>query len=442
MSDKLYSCFKSSLSLHTNQQVVVAYSGGLDSSVLLHLAARLRAELPQLDVGAVHIHHGLSPNADDWLRHCQAQCQALALPFVSQRVNLASGSRQSLEALARDARYQAITALTKEDTVVLLGQHQDDQLETVLLQLKRGAGPKGLAAMAQVQQRLGRTYLRPLLSHRREELEAYANLYGLRWIEDESNLDQGFERNFLRHAVIPSLKQRWPAITQTVSRSARLCAEQQQLLEEVSKERLQTVQVGADYLDIQALQKFSKAWQQQLVRLWLQEAQVQAPPEQLLQRLDRELFDAREDGQPCLSWGEWQFRRFRQRLYLLKRNLGEKNTPKVWLGQSSLLLEDGRQLLFIRDPDAEDLPKLYLLPGQQVQICFNELSHPFCPAGEKHHKPLKQWFKQADIPPWQRQAMPLVLIDGKLAAVVGWTVDRDFCQPSTGTTAWRLELAG
>lgn len=441
MSDKLYIHFKNFIDAYTAQPLVVAYSGGLDSTVLLHLACRVRQALPEVQVRAVHIHHGLSPNADLWLAHCETQCQALDVAFFGQRVVLACDSRQSLEAVAREARYQAIRDVTPKDAHILLGQHQDDQLETFLLQLKRGAGPKGLSAMAARQVRAGRCYLRPLLEYDRATLEQYARQYNLRWIDDESNQDERFERNFLRHSITPLLKARWPSVGTTVSRSARLCAEQQLLLEEVSDERLALVAVADDCLDIRKLQSFSWLWQQQIIRLWLQKQQAQVPPEQLLQRLPGELYAAKPDAQPCLAWGSWQLRRFQQGLYLLDSRSLVQNVSQDWVGQAQLQLDDGRRLLFTQAQDG-DAGCLYILPSQKVQVRFGEFSHAFCPMGQQHHKPLKQWLKLAHIPPWQRTKMPLLMVEDRLAAVAGWQVDRRFALPVAGSQAWRLDIAG
>ncbi|WP_102796618.1 tRNA lysidine(34) synthetase TilS [Bowmanella denitrificans] len=443
MSDSLYSSFESSLMAiwRPPQPIVVAYSGGLDSTVLLHLLASFKQRHPNAVVSAAHVHHGLSANADSWLIHCQKQCERLAVPFAARHLALQRSPRQSLEALARKGRYQALAELTEEDALILLGQHQDDQLETLLLQLKRGAGPKGLSGMGGDTTHCQRRYARLLLNHSRAALADYAACHQLDWIEDESNQNPAYERNFLRNAVIPLLRERWPSIGTTVSRSARLCAQQQALLDEVAQQRLKLVRVAADCLDLQSLADYSWAWQQQIIRLWLQEMAVPAPSELLLHRLPTELFNAREDAQPCIQWDNWQFRRFRQRLYIVKSQCWQPE-PINWLGEGALLLPDQRVMEFDLTEDTTECPLLYLHQTDRVQIRFGEFSHSFTPADALHSKPLKQWFKFWSVPPWLRDKLPLVFVNDRLAAVPGYAVDQAFSQPQQDKSAWRLNLAG
>ena len=199
----------------------VALSGGLDSTVLLHLLVQLRQihSLPPL--AAVHVHHGLQVAADAWPAHCQALCDALSVPLQVFRVQVQAGA--SLERAARDARYQAFVAVTQAQEVLLTGQHRDDQAETVLFRLLRGTGVSGLAGMPH-QRTLGEGHLcRPLLDVSRAELEVYARAHALTWVEDPSNTQTDFSRNYLRHEVFPALTKRWPQATASMARSAAHC---------------------------------------------------------------------------------------------------------------------------------------------------------------------------------------------------------------------------
>ena len=439
--------------------VVVAYSGGVDSHVLLHALWSLReqGQLTQ-SIQAIHIHHGLSPNADDWLTHCQRVCEQLNISFVGHKVKLAKGKRQSLEAVAREARYQQLYALAPPGSCILLGQHQDDQLETVLLQLKRGAGPKGLAAMA-VQSEINLPapvaktlqLLRPLLTVSRQQILAYAGQHQLQWIEDESNHNQDFERNFLRHEIVPVLVQKWPQIATTVARSAVLCAEQQALLDEVSADKLRLLQSDDKTLNIAGLAALSEPWRHQVLRLWLQQQGLQSPSLAVLQRLKPELFDARQDANPVIQWGQWQFRRFNGQLYLLAIEPELKPVDILWQGQALLSLPMALgQLHFNRlraKVPAMSVDNHLLLPANAaISLHSGDFAERFHPMGSSHSKPLKQWFKQWQLPPWQRDKVIKLKCDGQLQALLlngRWWPARHFsdepCEGEAVQITWQAD---
>lgn len=420
--------------LTASQPIYVAYSGGMDSHVVLHLLARFATRHPGHRYGAVHIHHGLSDNADSWMEHCAAICKSLAMDFVSQRLSLTQQRRQSLEAQARTARYQAISRLVPQGALVLLGQHQQDQLETMLLQLKRGAGPRGLSAMAEISERDGLSYLRPLLGCSRQQLSEYAHRHDLQWIEDESNQDLDFDRNFLRHQIIPLLEQRWPGMPKAVARSATLCCEQQQLLDEQSRNRLAQIQQADGTLSLSALSSMSAAWRRQIIRLWLAEQSVPMPSRALLTRVDTELIAASAAANPCIRFGHWQLRRFNQHLYLLEDRPEIPATNMRWQGEAELNLKGGGCLYFQQGESPPEHGNWLGIQRQgAISIEFCGWSERFRPSGADVSKPLKQWFKLWKIPPWERAQLPLLRADGRLVAIPGYAVAED-CQPQAGDT--------
>ncbi|EGH28298.1 tRNA(Ile)-lysidine synthetase, partial [Pseudomonas syringae pv. japonica str. M301072] len=252
----------------------VGFSGGLDSTVLLHLLAELasRETLPALN--AIHVHHGLQTAADGWPEHCQQVCKTLGVAFESVRVQVEPAA--SLEQAARQARYSAFSERLVEGEVLLTGQHRDDQAETLLFRLLRGAGVRGLAAMPD-QRVLGRGHLlRPLLDVSRKQLEDYAHRHGLNWIEDPSNDDQQFSRNFLRSQVVPLLTSRWPQAAASLARTARHLGEAQQLLDELALQDIANAQaatsftwVGLPVLSLGPIAALSAARQRNALRHWL-----------------------------------------------------------------------------------------------------------------------------------------------------------------------------
>jgi tRNA(Ile)-lysidine synthase len=422
--DQQFKC----VALQAEQTLVLAYSGGIDSHVLLHALVALRDNgLLTNPISALHIHHGLSPNADEWLAHCRQICLDMKVAFQGVKVNLGSDSGQSLEALAREARYAKVLELAPDNSVILLAQHQDDQLETFLLQLKRGAGPKGLSAMALYSTKLvGQLnkvvhLLRPFLALTQQNINDYAKQQHLVWVEDESNQNTHFERNFLRHDILPSLIKKWPDIAKTVSRSAALCAQQQDLLEEVAQEKLQAIRTRDNTLCLQALSKLSSAWLHQVVRQWLDEQGIASPSQAILQKLQPELIDAKEDAKPIIQWGHWQFRRFNQHLYVLAL------APTI---PAHTLLWQGQKIVNLPAP-LGSLSKTNFHPGKlndgdlvvepqlgDIKIHFGGFAQRFTPTGCQHSKPLKQWYKEWKIPPWQRDKIALVSQNDKPLALL------------------------
>ena len=220
-------------------RLIVALSGGVDSVVLLHLLANFKKNHPAYSVLAHNVNHRLSDNAEHWGLFCAELCQKINVPFISSTVKIEHKSRNSLEALARDARYQCFKDNMLENDVILTGHHQDDQLETLLLALKRGSGSTGLQGIRRTQSFFNGHLVRPLLTFSRQALVDYAEFHQLQWIEDESNQDIDFDRNFIRHQISPLLIQRWPAMAQSASRTALLCQDQQNLLDEIAQQDLQ-----------------------------------------------------------------------------------------------------------------------------------------------------------------------------------------------------------
>ena len=270
--------------LHPHRQLLVAFSGGLDSTVLLHQLVLLREQDPSLTLRAVHVHHGLSAYADDWVAHCRQICQQWQVPLVVHRVTLARGGL-GVEAHARAARYQAFQ-------------------DTLLLALKRGSGPTGLSAMAPSSAFAGSRLLRPLLNETRESLRQWALTHQLSWIEDESNQDDTYDRNFLRLRVIPVLRERWPHFSEAVARSASLCAEQEQLLDEMLAAELASLVAEDGSLAIAPLATMSPPRRAALLRRWLAGQQAPMPAREVPERLWHEVALAREDASPCLRLGE------------------------------------------------------------------------------------------------------------------------------------------
>jgi tRNA(Ile)-lysidine synthase len=279
-------------------RLAVGLSGGCDSVVLLHVLARL--ELP-VQLSALHVHHGLSPHADAWAEFCQATCARLGVDFQLKHVVVDAASGSGLEAAAREARYQAFADLGAE--TLLLAHHRGDQVETLLFNLLRGAGLSGLAAMRD-ERRLGSLrVLRPFLTVDRDSIERYAQQYQLRWIEDESNVDRRFSRNYIRHEVLPRLTERFPAAEQAIARAAAHCAEADDLLAEMAAIDWQGIRDG-EAARLPELLALSPARIKNLLRYRLRQLGWRLPVSDRLEEFIRQLKSAGPDRHPALSLPE------------------------------------------------------------------------------------------------------------------------------------------
>jgi tRNA(Ile)-lysidine synthase len=304
----------------------VAFSGGIDSTVLLH---QLIHQYPREQLRAIHVNHDLYPEADAWQAHCQKTCNDFNIPLIAVKLNTKPPVGESIEAWARDKRYAIFREHLQENETLVLAHHADDQAETVLLQLFRGAGPKGLSAMP-AEKVFGKgRLLRPLLTWSKQDVLDYAQQHQLSAIYDHSNQDIQFNRNFLRQNIIPLLKDRWPSLDETLSRSARHCAEQEALLETLLKP-IYIVSAGSKEgtLSIKALLQHPEPIQRALVRYWLNDKQFPMPGHKKFEKIFEDLIPARPDAQPEIIWGEICIRRYRDDLYSLKLSEIPLKRPK------------------------------------------------------------------------------------------------------------------
>lgn len=417
----------------TSRQFLVAFSGGLDSTVLLHKLMLWRQQLPELKLRAIHIHHGLSPHADAWAEHCEDICARWQIPLRVIRVQLVNNG-EGIEAQARNARYQAFAEALMPGEVLVTAQHLDDQCETFLLALKRGSGPAGLAAMPESMPFAGTQLIRPLLTQTRDELHQWALHHALSWIEDESNADASFDRNFLRLQVLPVLTARWPHFADAVARSAALCGEQEQLLDELLAEELDAATTAEGALELAPLYALSDARRRALLRRWLAQRGAVMPSRAMLDRLWQEVALAREDASPCLRLGEFDVRRYQSSLWWIRTIESQRDTLLPWLAPFEPLLLPanlGELLLLaggeIRPPNA----------GEAVSIRFQAPGMLHI-VGRSGGRKLKKIWQELGVAPWRRDTTPLLFYGETLIAAAGLFVTREGAK-SVEQTGVRLE---
>lgn len=417
----------------------VAYSGGLDSHVLLHALAAIQDELPGLRLGAAHVNHGLSSHASTWSAHCEAVCRELGVPLRVFAVDARAASGESPEARARHARYEALEQLVDDGDCLITAHHLDDQAETVLLQLLRGSGPRGLAAMPPRSRFAAGWLLRPLLAVPRAALEAYANTAGLEWVEDPSNYDTGFQRNHLRHQVIPGLRKRWPGLPEVLARTARQQAELAGLLDVLAGDDLRcSAGVPAGTLSVAALRRLDAPRQRNLIRYWLRQRGLPVPPARQLEHVRTDVLDAGGDRTPLVQWEGAEVRRYRDDLYAMKPIAAWPELLVLpWDMHSSLALPHQGGIITAVPVTGSGL-RMASLGGTSVTIRRRQGGERCRPAGRRHHHDLKKLFQDTDVPPWERERMPLVYVGDALAAVADlWVCDEFAAGP--GESGLRIE---
>jgi tRNA(Ile)-lysidine synthase len=399
------------------RHLTLALSGGADSVALLDILAQLRASL-HFPLSAVHVNHQISPNAADWAGFCARLCAGYNIPFQVVKVDLKRQPGESLEALARDARYRAF-AEQKTDFIVL-AQHLDDQAETLLLQLLRGAGAKGMSAMGELQARgEGQgAIVRPLLDISRRTILDYAALRGLQWVEDESNADIVFDRNYLRHQVLPLLGRRFPGYRETFARTSRNLAESAQLMDDLARLDCAAAASG-DRLKVDALRGLSAARARNLLRYWLAESGMPMPSAGRLENLQQQLCSARDDAQVLVRLGGGLIRRYRGEVCLEKKALAPRpELALTWAFQDELELPDSGGRLLFEQTVGQGL-SLSRLTAEPVTVRLRQGGERLRPDCRRPTRSLKNLLQEAGMPPWQRQRLPLLFSGEKLAFVPG-----------------------
>ncbi|MGB5640490.1 MAG: tRNA lysidine(34) synthetase TilS [Sedimenticolaceae bacterium] len=412
----------------------VGFSGGLDSTVLLNVMASLCGRLPA-PLSAIHVDHSLQPGSRDWAGHCRSECERLGVPLTSLVVDAAPGPGESPEAAARAARYAAIAKTLGPRSMFLTAHHLDDQAETLLLQLLRGAGVNGLAAMPVVREWNAGWHARPLLKLRRAALRAWALANGLRWIEDPSNARSEADRNYLRHHIMPGLASRWPGAVENIARSAAHCADAADTIRIQAEKDLGRAS-SADRLRVDMLRGLSAARARNLLRHWLGERG--APPLSLRRLSDAldQLCHARSDAAVRIAWKGVEMRRFRDQVWLLPAH-GRAVKPQTldWVGEEMRLGPGLGRVRRRKGPGGID-------PGRwvrgRVSIAYRHTGLRCRPAGRNGTRSFKKIAQDFGIPPWQREILPVVFIDGEPAAIANCCACEPFA-PEGQEPGWLIE---
>ena len=412
INTQVFNFLTSALSYQSKSPIklCLALSGGVDSCVLL--AALLEAQKKlHFQLIALHVHHGLSPNADDWADFCVKTCHAVNVPLEVKRIQVDINSGLGIEAAARQARYHALMQMPVD--FVVLAHHQDDQAETFLLQALRGAGVKGLSAMAAFDAE--RRLLRPLLEITRHEIEVYAREAGLSWIEDESNQDVHYDRNFIRQELTPLLLKRFPSFQSTLARCATHMAEASESLDDLAILDAKTC-IQETRLNLIALATLSDARAKNLMRWWLAELGFSLPSKERLNEMLDQLLHAKSDAsiKLLIDSPDAILRRY-QHFAFIEHLIEVKPIAITWQGESEIGLPDGSKLLF-QHKLGEGLA-IERLGCHKLRITNRQGGERFKPDLNRPTRTLKHLLQEAGMPPWLRDRLPLIYFDDALAVV-------------------------
>jgi len=403
------------------QRYFVAFSGGLDSHVLIHAMVALRdSGFIAGEVRAIHVNHGLNTQSDAWATHCQAICKLLDVPLDMVSIKINAG-KMGLENAAREARYRVFAAHVKSGDCLLTAHHLDDQVETQLFRLMRGTGIRGMGGIPRQRIVGGGILLRPMLDFSRDQIHAYAYEQKLSWVEDDSNADSGFDRNYLRHDVIPVIMQRWPGFRKNMQRLAEIAGETQAVLEETGFKDLEAVRTGIHRLSISGLSELSLSRQKNLLRTWFlsleREVGIPVPDHYVIEKTFSELIPAARDAMPVVSWHKedmyQEIRRHGDHLYIVQPvEVDREVMPLHWSIHSPLELQGLGRL----ELEETDEPGFSLPADGSLEVRFRHEGESCKPAGRKTRS-LKKIFQDYGVPPWLRDQIPLICKDGQIVAV-------------------------
>lgn len=427
--------------------VSVALSGGIDSVVLLHLCLQKKEQKTIKSLRAIHINHGLNQYADEWSAFCQQLCQQWAIPLYTKTVQLPDGRRKGTERIAREARYQIFAEYLYKDEYLFQGHHQNDQAETVLFRLLRGSDPYGLSAIPQ-QRRLGQGFVfRPLLGNNRQIIREYARQHNLAWIDDDSNSNTYYARNFIRQCVIPLLQERWPTTVTSLAEVATQCASSQMILDEVAQQDLKKVACTLELpllgksqaLCCDALRQLPPEHQMNLLKFWFRSDYLPIPSKACLKQIITEMLKANPDKHPYIDCYNIKIRRYQKWLIIEPVTVTKSRIPvTIEVSARSVSLPESNEALQIKIAKASpvtinrDITKLQVTYRPHIQP-----PPPFAIYGKPHKKSLKRWLNELQVPQWIRHSIPLLMHGDQLVAIPGLLTNAEFLSPAT-ETGWEI----
>ena len=430
-TQKLENYFSDLIDKGKPARYVVGYSGGIDSTVLLHAINKMAGHIP---VVAVHINHQLIPQAAEWEKHCRKFSESISVEFLSRKVIIDMNSGYGLEAASRKGRYDSFKQLIRKNDYLLTAHNQDDQVETVLLNIFRGCGLRGIRGIPASRKFFEGRLVRPLLRVSRNEISEYAKKYKLSWIEDPSNQYQKYDRNFLRHKILAQLKTRWPAVNNNVRKTSELASEINAELKEIA-----LIDAPLFYknnqLDIRGIKNLSPARQKNILRYALLSLGFPLPSSIKLNQVINEVINARVDRQPLVQWSDVQVRRYRKKIYFLSEYFQpkENNTEKIYLNGPNWQLGKGLGNLSL---EKSDIGIKRSIAKEGFNVTFRAGGEKIKPLGSGYSRKVKKLFQEAAVVPWMRENIPLLFYEGNLIAVADMWLDKSYAADNGYIIRW------
>lgn len=417
----------------------VAYSGGMDSHVLLHSLVSIKDDL-NCNIIAIHINHNLHDDAHLWADHCEAVCTDLGIELIRKEITSDCPKGESLEAWARDKRYEFFSAIVSNNDVLLTAQHKNDQAETLLLQMFRGAGVKGLSSMPAMKKFNNAFHARPLLDFTRDELKLYAQTFNLVWVEDESNENTSYNRNFIRHSLFPVINEKWPQASDTLVRVARHLAETNELMDDLAMIDLDSCrEVNPKQLKVSKLKGLSLKRQKNVLRHWLYLNEVNMPSTIKLKHIIHDVIESSQDAQPELKIDKVMLRRYKDILMITDQVIPEKINNKIsWDLNENCKLNLGE--LSAKKVKGEGIHSA-VCKDNKLEVRFRNGGERICPAGNNQHKELKKILQDEQILPWLRDTIPLLYLNDELVSIAGFCNEQAY-SAKKDQEGWKIEWSG
>ena len=401
----------------------IAYSGGLDSHVLLHILACIKDEIKPRLV-AVHVNHGINQDAESWEKHCRTICENYAIELLTFTVDLSHKNGKGTEAYAREKRYEVFNDLIKNHDLLLTAHHVNDQIETMLLQLLRGSGPDGLVGMPQSREFSKGFLVRPLLDTSREEIHDYALKQSLNWVEDESNKSNKYDRNFLRNTIIPELLSHWPGALKTMRRAIEHQADARNLINEISIIDLSTVcDDEFTKISLAEFESLSFIRRKNVLRAWIKKNNLETPNTNTIEKINEEVIHAGADKNPCVKWTGAEVRRYRGYLYVMQSlPAHDVKMATNWNFKGTLKLSSGN----LKAVSSKGIGiKKDMISSDSVEVKYRQGGEHIKPSGRSHTHELKKLLQEEGVLPWLRDRIPLIFYDNDLIAVGDlWVEDK------------------
>ena len=419
------------------RRVLVALSGGVDSVSLLHKLSELRKQ-HEISIVALHVDHQIQPESDQWVRHCQVQCDVFRVPLQTAKLTF-QNTMHGQEAAARQARYDWFASQMNPTDVLVTAHHLEDQVETVLLRQFRGSGLLGLGAMHEIR-KFGLGWLaRPLLSVPKEMIIAYAKMYDLGYIDDPSNLDTRIDRNFIRHEVLPLIRSRWPSVDRTIFRSSDHLKTVQLSLDKTAHIDLKTFlsvsksTLLGDYgcVRVSDLINFDQARIVDILRYWIRSKELALPSAGKMTELIRQVFGKDASGRGGIRWKEGEFRAYREFLYLLPLQPKVRNLEaQHWQGLDDLKINEVEVTLSTRLRKGSGI-KMSSMKNAHFVLDWQHEDRVIQPSMSRHNRTIRNLFQEHGIPPWERCRLPYVYLGDDLVCIPGLAVEKAYAASGT-----------